>query len=108
MEEERTHKDGRFGSGDANEAPEPAVAVSGEAKSRSVIHIIVIDALILAELAFSIYFADKHRDEADFTLMFCSIFFGMVIPTILISRYVVRRFLTQEEGAPRKDQARPD
>jgi len=46
---------------------------------------------VLAEFAFAIYAADALRERWDFTLVFCSVFFGLVIPTVLVSRFLARR-----------------
>jgi len=70
--------------------PEP---YPGLPKRRQVIHVIILDVLILAELAFAVYVADSMRGEYDFTLVFCAVFFGLIIPTIILSRAVMRRLL---------------
>jgi len=44
--------------------------------------VIVIDVLVLAELAGAMYVAAGHPD--DFTLTFMKTFFGMLIPTLIL------------------------
>jgi len=56
-----------------------------------VIRIVILDAAVLAELAFAVYAADALRERWDFTLVFCGVFFGLVIPTFLVSRFLARR-----------------
>lgn len=62
-------------------------------RRRQVIHLVVFDLAILAELALALYTADAYRERWDFTLVFCVVFFGLVIPTFLASRFVSRRRL---------------
>lgn len=54
----------------------------------------VIDILILAELCISMYFAVKNPDN--FTLIFFKYFFGMLIPTLIIGKIIVKRLRSDE------------
>lgn len=95
----------KTGSGDPNEAPEPVGQLSSVSSRRRILHVVVVDLLVLAELAVAVILADRWRDEADFTLAFCGVFFGLVIPTILISRWVARGYVPaapEEPGASNK------
>jgi hypothetical protein len=49
----------------------------------------VLDVLVLVELCVSIYFA--NRSFEDFTGVFFSYFFSMVIPTLIIAGIVIKR-----------------
>lgn len=73
------------------QAREEPPALDPAARRRQIVHLVTIDVLVLAELAIAVYGANALRDRWDFTLVFCVIFFGLVIPTILISRTVMRR-----------------
>jgi hypothetical protein len=68
---------------------------SGEVKgpemnTRNWLLVIVVDVLILVELAAAMYVASVHPDE--FELMFMKSFFGMLIPTLAIC-FLVKRML---------------
>lgn len=58
------------------------------------IAIAAIDILILAELCISMYFAVKNPDN--FTSVFFKVFLGMLIPTLIISRIIVKRLRSVE------------
>ena len=90
----------KTGSGDPNEAPEPVAQLSSVSSRRRILHVVVVDLLVLAELAVAVVLADRWRAEADFTLAFCGVFFGLVIPTILISRRVARSSTPAEPEEP--------
>ena len=61
-----------------------------EMNSRNWLLVIVVDVLILVELAAAMYVASVHPD--DFELMFIKSFFGMLIPTLLLS-FLAKRML---------------
>ncbi len=54
----------------------------------------ILDILILAELSASIYFA--NRSSEDFTGVFFTYFFSMVIPTLILARIVIKRLRSQD------------
>ena len=85
-------KPGYIPSGASAQAPEPE-PLPPHLRRRQVIHIVVFDLCMLAELAFAIYMADKWRDTHDFTVVFCVVFLGLLIPTLLASRLLMRRLL---------------
>lgn len=58
-------------------------------RRQKIIHIVVIDVLVLSELAAAMFFAHAHQEH--FTPVFAGVFFGLLIPTMLASRAVVRR-----------------
>lgn len=70
---------------------------------RRLLHIVVVDALILAELAAAVYFASRHEEQ--FTLVFMGVFFGLLIPTMLASKWVARRLHDQSPRAPDRGSA---
>jgi hypothetical protein len=86
--ERPTGQDERPGGAAPEALPEPP-PLSPEARRRQIVHLVVLDIAILAELAVALYFADAHRDHWDFTLTFCIVFFGLVIPTFLLSRWLM-------------------
>jgi len=90
----------KTGSGDPNEAPEPVSQLASPFQHRKIIHVIVVDVLILVELGIAVTMADSWRAEADFTLVFCAIVFGLVIPTIYVSRRIARRHFPAEPEEP--------
>jgi hypothetical protein len=54
----------------------------------------VIDILILVELCVSMYFAVKNPDN--FTSVFFKYFFGMLIPTLIIGKIILKRLGSDE------------
>jgi hypothetical protein len=52
--------------------------------------VIAVDVLILVELAAAMYVASVHPDE--FELMFMKSFFGMLVPTLVLS-FLAKRML---------------
>ena len=61
-----------------------------EMNSRNWLLVIVVDVLILVELAAAMYVASVHPDE--FEVMFMKSFFGMLIPTLVLS-FLAKRIL---------------
>jgi len=61
-----------------------------ELNTRNWLLVIVVDVLILVELAGAMYVASVHPDE--FELMFMKSFFGMLIPTLVLA-FLGKRFL---------------
>lgn len=78
-------------SGNHEQAREEPPALDPAAKRRQIVHLVTIDALVLLELAAALYTAHRLRDRWDFTLVFCMVFFALVIPTFVISRFWMRR-----------------
>jgi hypothetical protein len=60
-----------------------------EINGRQWLVVIILDILILSEVALSVYLAAANPD--DFTLIFMKRFFSMAIPT-LVSGMIVKRF----------------
>ena len=61
-----------------------------EMNSRNWLLVIAVDVLILVELAVAMYVASVHPDE--FELMFMKSFFGMLLPTLVLS-FLAKRML---------------
>ena len=61
-----------------------------EMNTRNWLLVIAVDVLILVELAVAMYVASVHPDE--FELMFMKSFFGMLIPTLVVS-FLAKRML---------------
>jgi hypothetical protein len=62
-----------------------------------IIHLVVVDVLVLAELAAAMFFANRYEEQ--FTLVFVAVFVGLLIPTLSASRLVTRRRLAQCQDA---------
>jgi len=58
------------------------------------IAVAVMDVFILAELCLSMFMAHSHPEN--FTPVFFKIFLGMLIPTLIVARMVVRKLRTPE------------
>jgi membrane protein CcdC involved in cytochrome C biogenesis len=66
-------------------------AVKGpELNTRNWLLVVVVDVLILVEVAAAMYVASVHPD--DFEPMFIKCFFGMLIPTLVVS-FLAKRML---------------
>jgi hypothetical protein len=75
---------------------QPGDPAAGELPRRvQVVRVVVLDAAVLAELAAAVYFANAWRERWDFTAVFCAVFFGLLIPTIAVSRWLGRRRQTR-------------
>lgn len=61
---------------------------------RQKLAIAVIDMMVLGELAFSLYLANLNPEN--FTVVFFKYFFGMLIPTLILARIVVKGLRTEE------------
>ena len=75
-----------------------------------VIQIVIFDLAVLFELTLAMYTANALRQRWDFTLVFCVVFIGLLIPTILISRFFTRRRLRRlgsEDGLPGQPGSHP-
>lgn len=58
-----------------------------------IMHLVVVDVLVLAELATAMYFASQNQEK--FTLVFLAVFVGLLIPTLYASRLMTRRRLAR-------------
>ncbi len=58
------------------------------------IAIIIVNFLVLAELCISMYFGAK--DPENLTPVFMKLFFAMLVPTLIMTRLVLRRLRTVE------------
>jgi hypothetical protein len=74
----------------------PPDTQSGLPNKRQVIHAVIFNLVMLCELALALYIADAYRETWDFTLVFVLVFFGAIIPTIVISRQIMKRVLKQD------------
>ena len=68
----------------------PEEVKAPEMNSRNWLLVIVVDVLILVELAAAMYVASAYPDE--FELMFMKSFFGMLLPTLVLS-FLAKRLL---------------
>jgi hypothetical protein len=64
---------------------------------RQKITVVVVDILVLIELCISIYFA--NLDAETFTPVFLKTFMGMLIPTLIMAKLVIRRVRSVEPEA---------
>jgi len=67
---------------------------------RQKVGVAVLDVLVLVELAVSIYFA--NRNPADFASVFFLMFFSLLIPTLIVARFVIKGLRTKEPDAEPK------
>jgi hypothetical protein len=68
----------------------------GLPNKRQVIHAVIFNLTMLGELGFALYTANRYRDTHDFTLIFVLVFFGTLIPTIYISRQIMKRVMRED------------
>lgn len=64
---------------------------------RNIIILIVFNSIILFELCFSLAQASKNPENV--VLVFLKYLFFLIIPTFIIGRFVIKKFLIQEERA---------
>ncbi len=74
--------------------PAAAVDRAGTNWRRRVAALITFDLAMLIELAIAMYRANEH--SSDFTGVFLRTFFGLLIPTLLLWRYALRKILSQQ------------
>ncbi len=72
---------------------------SAEEKARAktrlhILAVVVFDVVMIAEVAAAVYFA--NRDRTNFTPVFLRVFFGLLIPTLVVWRFGVRRVLSAD------------
>jgi hypothetical protein len=65
---------------------------------RQKVAVAVLDVLVIAELAVSIYIA--NHDTEDFTVVFFKVFLSVVIPTLVLAKVVIRRLRSKEPLEP--------
>lgn len=58
------------------------------------IAVAVMDVLMLAELCFAMYMAHNHPEN--FTSVFFKTLLGMLVPTLIVTLFVVKRLRTPE------------
>ncbi|MCP5119304.1 MAG: hypothetical protein GY953_51540, partial [bacterium] len=63
-------------------------------RRQKITHLVVFDLLLRVELSVAMYFANAYKEY--FTPVFAGVFFGLLIPTMLVSRVVVRRLDTRD------------
>ena len=54
----------------------------------------ILDVIILVELAVSIYFA--NRNPGDFASIFFLMFFSLLVPTLILARFVIKGLRSPE------------
>ena len=64
---------------------------------RQKVGVAVLDVAVLVELAVSIYFANRNPEE--FASVFFLMFFSLLIPTLIVARFVIKG-LRSKEPAP--------
>ena len=75
---------------------------------RRVIAVIAVDLAVIGELFVAMYFAHAHREQ--FTVVFLAVFFGLLLPTLVLSRLLLRRLAPPggaEDGTPVAAAQRP-
>lgn len=76
-------------SGRAQQSP-PSDPSPGLPSKRQVVHAVIFNLTMLAELTLAVYIANRYQERFDITLTFIAVFFGLLIPTIFVSRVVMR------------------
>jgi hypothetical protein len=71
---------------------------------RRTVAVIILDLLVIAELCIAMYCANENRE--DFTLVFLKVFFGLLIPTFLLWRFVLRKLSTEKAETIEEEVAR--
>jgi len=61
---------------------------------RQKVAVAVLDVVVIIELAASIYFAKQNPE--DFTSVFFLMFSSLVIPTLIVARFVIRGLRAKE------------
>ena len=74
--------------------PAKAAVRVGTGRRGRVAALIAFDLAMLVELAIAMYRANAHT--SDFSGVFLRTFFGLLIPTLLLWRYGVRRILVSQ------------
>jgi hypothetical protein len=76
---------------------DPINAINMDENPRHWILVIAMNVLVLAELCLSMHLAVSSTE--DFTATFIKVFFGMLIPTLVIGALAKRRLRTQSARA---------
>jgi ethanolamine transporter EutH len=61
---------------------------------RQKVGVAVLDVAVLVELAVSIYFANQN--PGDFASVFFLMFFSLLIPTLIVARFVIKGLRSKE------------
>ncbi len=61
---------------------------------RQKVGVAILDVIILVELAVSIYFA--NRNPGDFASIFFLMFFSLLVPTLILARFVIKGLRSPE------------
>ncbi len=61
---------------------------------RQKVGVAILDVIILVELTVSIYFA--NRNPAEFASVFFLMFFSLLIPTLILARFVIKGLRSPE------------
>lgn len=61
---------------------------------RQKVGVAILDVIVLVELAVSIYFA--NRNPAEFASVFFLMFFSLLIPTLILARFVIKGLRSPE------------
>ena len=64
---------------------------------RQKVGVAVLDVVVLVELAVSIYFA--NRNPGEFATVFFIMFFSLLIPTLILARFVIKGLRSKEPDA---------
>ena len=76
------------------DVPDKPGTQPGPISRRKVIAVIILDVVVVAELAFAMHAAGES--EGDFTLAFLKVFFALLIPTLIMSRFVFKKLRASE------------
>ena len=56
---------------------------------RRVMTVVAADVTVIIELCIAMYLANENQE--DFTVVFLVVFFGLLVPTLVVSRYVMKK-----------------
>ena len=56
---------------------------------RRVMTVVAADVAVIIELCIAMYLANENQE--DFTVVFLVVFFGLLVPTLVVSRYVMKK-----------------
>ena len=66
----------------------------GPMRRRKLIAVIILDVVVVAELAIAMYAAGQS--DGDFTMTFLKVFFALLIPTLIASGFVFEKLRVGE------------
>ena len=69
-----------------------------ELNMRQRLAVVALDVAMVAEVTLAVYLASRSAD--DFTAAFLKIFFAMLLPTLALALFAIRRLRDKDEASP--------